>query len=230
MTDTEFTRYTVDSEAERPTRIPPYVSYKTFKTFLDDLNVHGVPNRIDRSVLMRFSGTVGTQLLSALRWLRLIGLNDEPTDDLRNLANAHGSNDWQTTLTAVVADRYAFVMNLDLARITPGQLSEVFRKNFTSKEDVLRKCEAFFLHAVQDAGIEINARILKRTRQQRAASPRRRARTQEPKDTEPEETPAEVATPYENLIEILDPSKMDDQEQQAVWTLIRYLRKQEISE
>ena len=44
----------------RQIRTPPYVSFVTFKTCVADLKEHGIPNKIDRSVLTRFSGVTGT--------------------------------------------------------------------------------------------------------------------------------------------------------------------------
>ena len=60
------------SEQSKSIRTPPYTSYRTFKTFIQDLHEHGVPSRIDRSVLTHFSGVVGTQLMHALRFLGLV--------------------------------------------------------------------------------------------------------------------------------------------------------------
>ena len=66
-------------ERTRSSGTPPYTSYRTFKTFIEDLHQHGVPSRIDRSVLTRFSGVVGTQLMRALRFLGLIEEEGRPT-------------------------------------------------------------------------------------------------------------------------------------------------------
>ena len=69
---------------------PPYTSYRTFRTFIDDLREHGVPSRIDRSVLTRFSGVVGSQLMHALRFLGLIEDDGRPTPRLRELVTRMG--------------------------------------------------------------------------------------------------------------------------------------------
>ena len=37
-------------ERTRSSGTPPYTSYRTFKTFIEDLHEQGVPSRIDRSV------------------------------------------------------------------------------------------------------------------------------------------------------------------------------------
>ena len=70
-------------ERARSSGTPPYTSYRTFKTFIEDLHEHGVPSRIDRSVLTRFSGIVGTQLMHALRFLGLVEDDGRPTERLK---------------------------------------------------------------------------------------------------------------------------------------------------
>ena len=55
---------------ERQIAVPPYVPYRTFQTFLEFLQ-DGIPARIDRSVWgSRFSGSSGTQLMTALKVLQ----------------------------------------------------------------------------------------------------------------------------------------------------------------
>ena len=63
--------------------IPPYVAFKTFQTFLEFLS-EGMPSRIDRSVwLNRFSGSNGTQLMTAIKFFELIDINGVPSDDFK---------------------------------------------------------------------------------------------------------------------------------------------------
>jgi len=57
---------------------PPYVSYKTFSSFMNKLQEH-LPTRIDRSCWGEmFSGSTGTQLMSAMRFLNLVDGNSKP--------------------------------------------------------------------------------------------------------------------------------------------------------
>jgi hypothetical protein len=52
--------------------LPPYVSYRTFRNFLERLQQH-IPSRIDRSYWGDFlSGSNGIQLMAALRFLKLM--------------------------------------------------------------------------------------------------------------------------------------------------------------
>ena len=53
-------------------KIPPYVSFKTFQTFMEFLS-NGMPSRIDRSVWVnKFSGSNGTQIMTAIKFFDLI--------------------------------------------------------------------------------------------------------------------------------------------------------------
>ena len=72
-------------------RLPPYVSYRTFRNFLEDLQQGGIPARVDRSYWGdRFSGSTGTQLVATLRFLRLTDNEGMPTGRLRQLVSAKG--------------------------------------------------------------------------------------------------------------------------------------------
>ena len=67
---------------------PPYVSYKTFESFMTKLQQQ-LPTRIDRSYWGEmFSGSTGTQLMSAMRFLNLIDVNARPTPRLKLLTSA----------------------------------------------------------------------------------------------------------------------------------------------
>ena len=64
-------------------KIPPYVSFKTFQTFLEFLS-EGMPNRIDRSVwLNKFSGSNGTQIMTAIKFFEVIDINGIPIEDFK---------------------------------------------------------------------------------------------------------------------------------------------------
>ena len=160
-------------ERTRSSGTPPYTSYRTFKTFVEDLQEHGVPSRIDRSVLTRFSGVVGTQLMHALRFLGLIEDDGRPTQRLRELVNAHGDGHWPATLLELLREEYAPMFAIDLETATPSHFNEAFRKAFPAADAVVQKCVTFFLYAANDAGVKISGRVLK-GRKPRSLAPRRK--------------------------------------------------------
>jgi hypothetical protein len=144
---------------EQTSTVPPYVPYRTFQTFLEFLLDEGIPGRIDKTVWgPRFSGSSGTQLMTALKVLTLVDADGHPSNELEDLVHAEG--DTRRALLRRILERfYIPVFDLDLARASKGQFHEAFR-SFGTKEGVLTKCEAFFIRAAQAAGIELSKRIL----------------------------------------------------------------------
>jgi hypothetical protein len=145
--------------------LPPYVSYRTFRNFIDRLQQR-VPSRIDRSYWGDIlSGSSGTQLMAALRFLGLIDANGKPLDRLKSLAAAKGEQRGQF-LRKMTSDAFDFVLNshLDLESATYAQLQEVFHSTFQITEDVSRKCVKFFIALTSDAGVPLSPFITKRTR------------------------------------------------------------------
>jgi hypothetical protein len=150
---------------EKRKRLPPYVSYRTFYNFLERLQQH-IPSRIDRSYWGDLlSGSTGTQLMAALRFLNLVDINGKPTELLKPLVESRGEARTRL-LYELTNDAFDFVCqgSLDLESATYAQLQEVFHHTFQLTEDVSRKCVKFFIAIARDAQIPISPFILKRTR------------------------------------------------------------------
>ena len=222
-------------ERTRSSGAPPYTSYRTFKTFIEDLHAHGVPSRIDRSVLTRFSGVVGTQLMHALRFLGLIEDDGRPTERLKGLVKAHGTGSWPEKLLELLGHEYAPMFAIDLETATPSHFNEAFRKAFPAADAVVQKCVTFFLYAANDAGVRISGRVLK-GRKPRSLTPLRklakpafahpplRELEQAPSPPQASPPPLEGRKPSEMLLTHLDLNEMDDEQQAAVWTLLKYFK------
>ena len=222
-------------ERTRSSGTPPYTSYRTFKTFIEDLHEHGVPSRIDRSVLTRFSGVVGTQLMHALRFLGLIEDDGRPTERLKGLVKAHGTGNWSERLLELLRNDYAPMFAIDLETATPSHFNEAFRKAFPAADAVVQKCVTFFLYAANDAGVRISGRVLK-GRKPRSLTPRRKPakpasahppiREFEAAPSPPQAPllPQEGRNPSEMLLTHLDLNEMDEEQQAAVWTLLKYFK------
>jgi len=213
----------------RSVRTPPYTSYRTFRTFIEDLREHGLPSRVDRSVLTRFSGVVGAQLTHALRFLGLVEDEGRPTELLSALVKADEAGRWPEALLDLLRREYAPIFAIDLETATPSHFNEAFRKAFPAADAVVQKCVTFFLYAAKDAGVKISGRVLK-GRKPRSLTPRRRPAAPTPAKTQeaapPPQPPQRVddRKPSEFLLAHLDPKEMDDEQQAAVWTLLKYFR------
>ncbi|TGQ71511.1 hypothetical protein EN829_003815 [Mesorhizobium sp. M00.F.Ca.ET.186.01.1.1] len=218
------------AEAGASARTPPYVSYRTLTTLLEDLKTVGLPPRIDRSVLTRFSGGVGSQLLMALKSLSLVKESGEPTDWLKELVRTYGTANYGDTLKQILTISYPYLGTIDLATATPSMFADAFRNAVDAKEDVLRKCRTFFLHAAKEAGIEIGQRLDKGV-VPRASNGKRRGKAAPKIDARLLSVPQLVHTPppvqgkeleYQ-LIDLMTEPDIDDNVKQSIWALVQYL-------
>ena len=146
-------------------RLPPYVSYRTFRNFIDQLGPR-VPARIDRSYWGdMFSGSSGGHLMATLRFLDLIDDKGQPTERLKPLAAAKGDQR-MAVLREIATDSFSFVLqgSPDPQNATYGQLEEIFQNKFPLSGDLSRKCLKFFIELSNDAGITLSPFITKRFR------------------------------------------------------------------
>jgi hypothetical protein len=146
-------------------RLPPYISYRTFQNFVDGLQ-QGIPARIDRSYWGdRLSGSSGTQLMAALRFLGLVDADGTPTSQLELLVSTKGSERAEV-LRQIVTGAFNFLMqgSFNLQSSTYAQLQEAFHDAFELTDDVNRKCVKFFVEMVKAAGIPLSPFIAKRLR------------------------------------------------------------------
>ena len=152
----------MDSQRERGA-VPPYVSYRTFKSFLQEL-AKGVPHRIDKSILPTLSGGVQSQLLQALKFFQLINADGVPEQSLHALVRAQETDDeYKTVLKNLLLRFYPFLFvspNQGLEKMTAGQLQEHFAS--LANGDTVQKCIAFFIPAAKDAGIQLGPYIVAR--------------------------------------------------------------------
>lgn len=155
-------------------RTPPYIAFKTFLTLLSELKTNGVPPQIDRSVLSRFAGGLQGQIMLALRSLDLIDGENKPKPSLQSAVGSYDTDQFPSFLAALLRKTYPYVFDLDLMAATPTMFAKAFSDATDAKEDVLRKCRTFFLHAAKDAGIQVGPRIEKaKFPRSRSAAPRK---------------------------------------------------------
>jgi len=144
----------VQDEARKGTQAP-YIPYRTFKAFFERFDP--VPLRIDRSLLRYTSGGNQTMLLQAFRSLGLMSEDGTPTEEMSELGKAL-TQGGKEPLKKLLMKRYPGVFKLDLNRATGSQLIERLEEMGLSG-DTARKAAAFFLAAVEDAGIEYSKHL-----------------------------------------------------------------------
>lgn len=225
--------------AEEKTHSPPYVGYGSFQSFLLGLKGSPLPDRIDRSVFGNMSGGLAYGLLSAFKFLNLIDGNGVPTALLVKLAEADGESE-KEVLRQVLKGAYPglFDGTVKLDRATSHQLDDHLRKAFGISGSTVDKAASFVLAAATSADIPISNQLKARkpigsanggTRKLRLKKTTASQTTEDHTEEKPkkEEAASTNQDPVQVLVGIIDMSVMDDEEQQAVWTLIRFLKRQE---
>ncbi|MFC2067157.1 hypothetical protein ACFLUO_08965 [Chloroflexota bacterium] len=155
---------------------PPYVSYRTFQNFIDGLQL-GIPAQIDRSYWgERFSGSNGTQLMTALRFLSLVDNSNKPLDQLRQLVSTSGSQR-EDTLKQILFSAYDFVADKSINPqvATYAQLEKAFHNAYNVTGDVARKCIKFFIGLERDAGIPLSPYMIKKHKTLQISSGKKKA-------------------------------------------------------
>lgn len=146
-------------------RSPPYVSYRSFLTLIEELQ-RGLPARLDRSYWgNKFSGSTGTQLMSALRFLNLVDSEGKPTGQLKELVESRGPARTES-LRKIIQQSFGFLENntFESDNATYSQLEEVFKISYQVDRDVARKCIKFFVELANGSGLSLSPFITKKTK------------------------------------------------------------------
>jgi len=135
-----------------------------------------MPSRIDRSYWgERLSGSNGTQLMTALRFLGLIDSDGIPQTRLRQLVSARGAQRSEI-LKQIAYTAFSFLAerSFDPQVATYSQLEEAFYNTYQVTGDVARKCIKFFVNLESDTGIILSPFIMKKSKTLRADSARKK--------------------------------------------------------
>ena len=143
--------------------VPPYISFSTFRTFLDWVSGMPItPSQIDRSLWTRkFGGSTGAQLMTGLRFLSLLEDN-RPTPVLENLVRGEAEAK-REALCACLVNQYGHDLVENLATMTPKMFSDAI-SNLGTTSATQRKAERFFIEAAKYVGIAIPDAIARRSR------------------------------------------------------------------
>lgn len=173
---------------------PPYVPFKTFLRLIKSFKETAVPQRIDASVLGKFSWSDRNALLPALKFLQLTDKDDHRTPAFIDLVQAHETPEWKTKLKEIVLQKYdEIVKDLNIEDgATRGQLEERFKG---AGPGVVEKCIRFYLSAAKEAEVTLSKHLI--TRQQK--SEKRMQRKKQAKEIETIEDESTDTGQFPNL-------------------------------
>lgn len=136
----------------------PYLSFKTFKSFLEGLahNETGLPGKIDRSLLATQSGSVQSSVMNALVFFSLIDLDGRPSAKLR--AFVAGDDEvrrglWSEMWSEAYSEIY---QKVEVVNCTEGQFTEAVRSLSGYSGETVRKAIAFYIALSSEAKCEIS--------------------------------------------------------------------------
>jgi hypothetical protein len=214
----------------------PYTAFQSVKTAARNMKEHGVPGRIDRSVLTNFSGSVASQIMQALKFLGLTNDDGVPTPALLTVVQAADDEQaWAVALAPILKKAYAPMFTLDLNSASPAQFTQHFRKTYAGADNVSRKSLTFFVNALQDAKIPVSTYILKNKKPRSGGTPGKKRVVKAAANVKGEAAisgkggivvpviPATQKSQSEILLGFMD-KDMKSLEQDALWTLIKFFK------
>jgi hypothetical protein len=142
--------------------VPVYLSFKTLQSAIQSLRTHGLPDVFDRTAFDSRSGGEQTQILSAFKFLGFIDDASFTQPVLRQIVDVvEGSAEEKDLLAAVLKDRYANAIKLNLESATPAQLEKAiadYGAGGSTKERSVR----FFIKAAEYVGMKLSPRLTAR--------------------------------------------------------------------
>ena len=141
-------------------KLPAYLSYTSFIKFINGLRETSIPQKVDRSVMPKASGSQVSATFAALKFLGLIGEDDRPTDRMQKLVHAP-DEERSPILAETLKDCYSFLFDdetFNIEKATTNQVVEKFRGRDISGSTVT-KSVAFFLSMATAAGVKVSPHV-----------------------------------------------------------------------
>ncbi len=138
---------------------PPSIAFVSFRSAIQNLRDHGLPETLDRSAWNTRSGTEQTQIVSGLKFFGLTDDKGNTQPSLKELVGtAENSDQERACWSKLLRQSYPGVFKVDLANATPKQLDDAigaFSVAGLTKERAIR----FFLKAAMHAKIKLSTRL-----------------------------------------------------------------------
>jgi hypothetical protein len=160
---------------ETATKAVAYMSFVSFRGYLDRFRDQGIPNVLDRSFFGSQSGSLTAQVRGTFRALGLIDEDYRPTDMLRRLAAAE-DQERTLLLKSITESVYGDAIALGPSA-TGGQLALIFRSRGINGATV-QKAITFYRGLTEYVGIETSPFL--RGRMTNSGGPRRNGKKRTP--------------------------------------------------
>ena len=168
----------INTTDTKDTFTPPYLPFSAFKRFVQTLKVTAVPSQIDRSVMPKMSGTMQSQMISALCFLGMIDQAGKTQPQLEEIVSAYGTEKWKSSIEEYIVPKYSPIIgDLNIETATSSHLNGVFRENTNAEGETVKKSVRFYVKALNEAGIKYSPhfkiREVRGTRSTKKNNPKR---------------------------------------------------------
>ena len=151
--------------------IPVYLSFVSFRSAIQSLRTHGLPDKVDRTAWQSRSGGEQSQIISAFRFLGLIDGSDNTQPSLKKLVEAQENTEQEkTVLNALLREKYGKLFELNLKTATPGQVSDAIA-SYGPTGATRDRAVRFFLKAAYHCGIPLSSRLTAGMRSKDSSDP-----------------------------------------------------------
>lgn len=169
--------------------LAPYIPFETFRSFIETLKTTVVPPVIDNSILPRMSGSLRSQLLSALRFLGLVDGSGTVISKLNNLVSTYQTENWEGAIGTIIGEAYIEIVDgLDLDVGTSSQLEAAFRNKGNVDGQMLDKAVRFYLAALKESKLTFSPHFTTRKPKVRGFGKKvKNGRSQDEQNEEPDD-------------------------------------------
>jgi len=151
--------------------IPVYLSFTTFRSAVQSLRTHGLPDKLDRTAWASRSGGEQNQIINAFKFLGLIDGSDNTQPSLKKLVDAQENTEQEkTVISGLLRDKYLKLFELNLKTATPGQVADAigsYGPTGATRDRAVR----FFLKAAYHCGIPLSSRLTAGMRSKDSSDP-----------------------------------------------------------
>lgn len=168
----------------------PYLSFATFRNFIDGLSTgRPLPPRIDRSLMLGMAGGTQTLMLSAMMFFRLITNDKDVTARFLQLVSSD-ENERPVLMASMMHEAYPDQLKLAAEHATAEQLQESVQSATGFQGSTLRKAISFFLSMAKYCDVPLSP-YFKAPAQRPSTGPRSRTTTRRTRSAlVPEHAPA----------------------------------------
>src|SRR3972149_401622 len=217
-------------------RFAPYGPPGTIIRIIRNFRDRDVPEEIGPEVLSQLGVSEGlmNRVLQSLEFLGLIMEDGTTTNEFRSFPTKT-DEEYRELLGSLVRGAYGGVFRvMNVEQVSDQELFNAFRPY--SPAGQRSRMLTLFRGLCREAGIPVAGGgeappATTPVRRKRDSAPPRASERQEGESRRITPSPnglqQRAEAPFQTLIGILNPERMSEEEQDAVWTLIRYLKKQE---